>query len=202
MSIGTLRKQPLFFSLAGFHRISVAGYNKLVELGELTSQDRVELLNGYMVQKMPQNPPHSNASTNLEDILGRLLPAGWIRRTEKPLTLQESVPEPDIAIARGDRGAFSQRHPIASEIGLIVEVSDTGLPIDRADKGAIYAHSNLPIYWIVNVIDRQIEVYTDPQPNEPEPAYATRTDYKPGDSVPFILDGQAIARIPVNDIIS
>jgi len=202
MSVVTIRKPPVFLALAGFHRLSVAAYTKLVELGELSSQDRVELLNGYMVQKMPQNPPHSNASTNLEDVLSAVLPAGWLRRTEKPLTLKDSVPEPDVAIARGGRGAFAHRHPLASDIGLVVEVSDSSLPIDRVDKGLIYAENGLPIYWIVNVVERQIEVYTDPRPSDPAPAYATRTDYKPGATVPFILDGQLVANIPVIDIVS
>jgi hypothetical protein len=116
-------------------------------------------------------------------------------------TLGESEPEPDAILARGDANTFAHRHPGPADIGLLVEVSDSTLGFDRVDKGRIYAGASLPIYWIINVIDRQVEVYTDPRPNDPATVYAKRIDLKPGDSVPFILDGQLIAHLAVSDLL-
>jgi Uma2 family endonuclease len=201
MSVGAAPPLPAYFAHAGFRLLSVAEYHKLMEIGILTEHDRVELLEGHMVNKMSQNPPHSNSGTNAEETLRENLPQGWRLRAEKPVTLADSEPEPDIVIARGTRITYASRHPGPGDIGLVVEICDSSLTVDRTDMVRIYARANLPIYWIINVIDRQVEVYTDPRPNDPVPAYATRTDYKAGDSVPFILDGQVVAQLPVNDLL-
>jgi hypothetical protein len=83
----------------------------------------------------------------------------------------------------------------------VAEVSDSSLAFDQIDKCRSYARANLPIYWILNLVDRQVEVYTDPRPADPVPSYATRTDYRPGDSVPLVLDGHAVAQTPVDDLL-
>jgi Uma2 family endonuclease len=183
------------------HKWSVADYHRFIELGILTEDDRVELLEGNVVNKMPPNPPHSNTVSNVHEVLGANLPSGWRLRSENPITLVDSEPEPDFVFARGDRSTYRTRHPGPDDIGLVVEVSDTSLAIDRAEKGRIYARSNLPIYWIINVVDRQVEVYSDPRPNDPVPSYATRTDYGSGDAVPLVLDGQLVAQLPVDDLL-
>lgn len=131
----------------------------------------------------------------------RVLPADWELRSEQPITLADSEPQPDLVLARGEYTKYRTRHPGPADIGLVVEVADTSLPVDRNDMGRIYARANLPVYWIINVVDRQVEVYTDPRPADPVPAYAARTDHRPGDSVPLVLDGQNIAQIPVDDLL-
>ncbi|HVK17875.1 MAG TPA: Uma2 family endonuclease, partial [Fimbriiglobus sp.] len=93
------------------------------------------------------------------------------------------------------------RHPGAGDIGIIIEVSDSTLAFDRRDKGRIYARAGIPVYWVVNVADRQVEVYTDPQPGATPPAYAARTDYPPGQNVPIVLDGQVAATISAADLL-
>ena len=167
----------------------------------LTEEDQVELLEGHMVMKMPPNPPHSNVVSNATEILIVRLPLGWRLRSEQPITLPDSEPQPDFAVVRGDRSTYQSRHPGPPDIGLVVEVCDSSLTIDRIDMVRIYARANLPIYWIINVVDRQVEVYTDPRPNDPVPAYATRTDYRVGDSVPLVPDGQLLTQLPVADLL-
>jgi Uma2 family endonuclease len=201
MSTGIAAHLPTYFTQAGFHRLTVDKYHRMIETGVLTKYDRIELLEGHMVLKMSQNPPHSNSSENADESIRRRLPAGWRVRTQKPITLADSEPEPDVAVVRGDRTTYASRHPGPSDIGVVLEVSDTTLAIDRNDKTRIYARASLPIYWIINLIDRQVEVYTDPRPVDPVPSYATRTDYRPGDSVPLFLDGQTIAQIPVDELL-
>jgi len=189
-------------SYGGFRLWTVAEYHRFIEEGILKEIDRVELLEGYVVKKLAHSLPHDATVQKLNKRLVRLAPAGWEVRIQSAVTLTDSEPEPDAVLASGDESAFDTQHPTASEIGLVLEVSDSSLTIDRKDKGRIYSCANLPIYWIVNVVERQIEVYTDPRPSDPVPAYATRTDYMPGDSVPLILDGTVIAQIPVSDILA
>jgi Uma2 family endonuclease len=176
-------------------------YHRLIDTGFLGEDDPVQLLEGYMVLKMPPKPPHSNTVTRAIRTVVRILPDVWQLRSEQPITLADSEPQPHIALARGDHTTFRVRHPNPADIGLVVEVADTSLSVDRADMGRIYARAALPVYWIINVVDRQVEVYTDPRPNDPVPAYATRTDYRPGDVVPLILDGQLVARLPVDELL-
>lgn len=202
MSVGAVPQLPAYFAHAGFRRLSVVEYHKLIEVGILTEHDRVELLEGYMVNKMPQNLPHSNSGTNAEETLRDCLPEGWRLRAGKPITLPDSEPEPDVVLARGDRSTYRNHHPEPRDIGLVIELADSSLVIDRSDMCRIYARSNLPVYWIINVVDRQVEVYTDPRPNDPVPAYATRTDYRPGDTVPLVLDGHPVIQLPVDELLS
>ena len=83
----------------------------------------------------------------------------------------------------------------------MIEVSDSSLARDRKDKHLLYAHDGIPVYWVVNVVDRRIELYTDPQPDADPPAYATRTDYHPGDAVPVVLDGRTVGTLAVADLL-
>lgn len=201
MSTGTAPAMPLYAAQAGLHRWSVADYHRFIELGILTEDDRVELLEGNVVTKMAHNPPHDVAVQRLTKRLVRLAPTGWEVRIQSAITLADSEPEPDGVVARGDESTFAHRHPQPADIGLVVEVSSSSLQIDRTDKGRIYAQAGLPIYWIINVVDRQIEVYTNPQSVGSSPNYATRTDYHSGALVPLVLDTRPIAQLPVDELL-
>lgn len=200
MSVVTQLNPPAYAAHAGFRRWSVDEYHRFIELGILNEDDRVELLDGNVVLKMAHNPPHDISVQKLTKRLVRVAPEGWEVRIQLAITLAESEPEPDAVLARGPEDTFSTRHPHAPDIGLVVEVSASSLPIDRSDKGRIYAQAQLPIYWIINVEERQIEVYTDPKSSDPIPAYAARIDYKVGESVPLVLDGKLVASIPVSEL--
>jgi Uma2 family endonuclease len=133
---------PYQGTMAGFRRFSVAEYHRLIQLGILTEDDNLELLEGYLVHKMSRNPPHDAAIQKGNKKWLRLLPAGWDLRVQSAVTLSDSEPEPDFAIVRGDEAAYATRHPTAADVGLVVEVSDSTLPGDRDDKGRIYARRN------------------------------------------------------------
>jgi hypothetical protein len=125
----------------------------LIQTGILTEGDAVELLEGYVVLKMPRNPPHDGAIQRLQRRLFRLLPAGWDMRIQSDVTLSDSEPEPDLAVARGDDTTYGARHPGPADVGLIVEVADSTLATDRTDKGRLYARAGVVIYWVVNLPD-------------------------------------------------
>ena len=174
-------------------RLSVAEYEDLGRAGILAEQDKVELIDGWVVQKMSRNPPHESALVNLLEWLMGNRPPGWQVRCQNALVLPASVPEPDHAVVRADPDRYRGRHPTAADAGLVVEVSDSSLHLDRTDKLRIYARARIPAYWIVNVVDGQIEAYARPAGD----AYAQRQDYRPGEAVPLVLDGVHVGDVPV-----
>lgn len=193
--------QTALAALSTFRRITVAEYHELIRLNFLTTEDRLELIDGYMVNKMPQNDPRASTVDRLDEDLKVRVLAGWRVRTQLPITLANSESEPDAAVVRGDRRTYDHRHPTGSDFGVVVEVADSSLRFDRVIKLPLYAAACIPEYWIVNLIDRQVEVYTDPDPAADPPAYRTRTDYAPGQDVPLVLDRQTVASIPVADLL-
>ena len=187
--------------MAGFRHFSVAEYHKLIEIGILTEDDNLELLEGYLVHKMSRNPPHDAALQLIQETLPRLLPSGWCLRMQSAITLSNSEPGPDGAVVRGDARSYSSRHPGPADIGLVIEVADATLAGDRIDKGRIYARAGIACYWIVNLVDRQVEVYTAPSGPAASPAYAQRQDLHSGDDIPLTLDGVVTASIPVRELL-
>ena len=192
---------PGFVAMATFHRLSVETYEKMVATGLLDSDDRVELLEGYMVQKMPSNPPHEFATTALYRRLDRLAPAGWVARCQHGVRLADSKPEPDVALVRGSERDFAARSPTPADAGLVAEVSDTSLVRDQQDKARIYARDRIPVYWVVNLPDRRVEVYTDPTGPGDAPRYHTLRVFPAGAAVPVELDGAAVGAVPVDDLL-
>ncbi|MFO0800227.1 MAG: Uma2 family endonuclease [Gemmataceae bacterium] len=191
--------QALLASMSTFRRFTVAEYHELIRIGVLTTEDRVELIDGYLVNKMPQNDPHASTVQRLTEDLVRLAPPGWRARTQLPITLADSEPEPDGALVRGDRRTYDRRKPGPADVGVVIEVADTSLRFDRLVKLEDYARAGIPVYWIVNLVDGQVEVYTDPAATPP--AYRTRTDFRPGQDVPLVLDGVAVATIPAAELL-
>ncbi|MCI0457039.1 MAG: Uma2 family endonuclease [Gemmataceae bacterium] len=192
---------PYQGTMAGFRRFSVAEYHRLIELGILTEDDNLELLEGYLVHKMSRNPPHDAAIQKGMKRWLRLLPAGWDLRVHSAITLTESEPEPDFAVVRGDENSYLTSHPAPADIGLVVEVSDWALPGDRDDKGRIYARAGIACYWIVNLTERQIEVYSSPSGPVPDPRFGQRVDYRPGDNIPLALGGTAPIQVAAQDLL-
>ncbi len=181
------------------HRFSVDEYHWMVDAG-FFNRARVELLEGIVVQKMTRNPPHDYSLQAIDDLVTALLPTGWCKRLQSAITLSTSEPEPDACVTRGDRGMYRSRHPGPADIGLIVEVAESSLPEDRA-KARIYARDGIPIYWIVNLVNRQVEVNTQPSGPATSPAYAQRQDFAPGSHVPLVLGGVAVGQIAVADLL-
>ncbi len=179
------------------YRFSVKQYQLLIEVGVLTDDDKVELLEGYVVTKMPRNPPHENAIQRINRTLSRITPDEWQLRCQSSIACSDSQPEPDFAIVKGDDQTFALRHPGPAEIDLAIEVSDSSLTRDRIDKARIYARAGIVEYWIVNLVDRQIEVHTLPVGE----SYTNVQNYTAGQSLPLTLDGVAVAMIAVEEIL-
>jgi Putative restriction endonuclease len=191
---------PTFLNDASIATFSTARYDRMVESGFLTSQDKVELLENYVVLKMPRDPAHDGTLDLVHEAL-RIVPTGWFVRIQQTIALSDSRPEPDFAIVRGNSRAYLSRHPEPADVGLLIEVANTSILRDQRDKARIYARANVVCYWIVNLEDRRIEVHTQPSGPIALPAYASVQNFATGDSIPLILDGAAVASIPVADLL-
>lgn len=139
------------------HRLSVSDYHRLGELG-MISED-VELLRGIIVEKMSKSPLHEFVSQKLLMLLRRLAPDRFDVRPERPLTLIDSEPEPDISVVQGKPEDWLAAHP--SSATLVVEISLTSLLLDRS-KADIYAEAGVPEYWLIRADERLIDVYREP----------------------------------------
>ncbi len=190
-----------YLQQCAFRKFTLDEYHKMIQTGLLMSGEPYELLEGNLVRKMSHGSPHDSAIQALFKRILRALPIGWDVRCQLATTLPTgSEPEPDLAVVRGDENTYWNRHPNPADIGLLIEVSDSSLLIDCHDKGSIYAREAIPIYWVVNVVDRIIEVYTQPNGEGETAAYAKREDYAVGTSVPLVLDGNAVGTIAVADV--
>ena len=186
--------------MATFHRLTVDQYHQMITNGILTEEDPVELLEGYLVTKMPRSPEHDYAISTLSDELSRLVPRTFTLRGQCAATIQESEPEPDLVVARGDRSLYRHKHPGPVDTALVIEVSASSLHRDRTDKARIYARAGIPVYWVVNVIDKVIEVYTQPSGPADAPAYARCDTFAVGTAAPVVLDGNTVGAIPVAEV--
>jgi Uma2 family endonuclease len=182
-------------------RFSVARYQRMTETGILTPEDKVELLENYVVLKMPCSPRHDGTIQLITETLGRPIPQGWRLRVQLTIVLPDSQPEPDFAVVRGDARTYFSRHPSTADVGLVVEVADSSLLRDQRDKTRIYARGGIPCYWIVNLVDQRIEAYTQPSGPIAVPAYGAFQTFQPGDTVPLVLDGNTAGAAPAAELL-
>ena len=170
-------------------------YERLVDLG-LFRGDPVELIAGQLVVAEPQGSYHATAVGAADDALRAVLPPGWIVRAQMPVALDaESAPEPDLVVVAGTRVDYRESHP--ARFALIVEVADSSLDFDRQPKGSLYARAGVEDYWIVNLIDRVVEMYRDPGPDASAPYgwryRSAQTLTPPASIVPLALPSVSIA---------
>lgn len=182
-------------------RLSVEQYHAMIQAGILTDDDPVELLEGWLVFKMPKNPRHRATTRIIREALENLLPNGWYVDTQEPITTTDSEPEPDFVIVRGNTRQYLDRHPGPEDIALVIEVSDATLQSDRTSKMRTYARANISTYWIVNLVESQIEVYTEPSGPVKHPNYAQRKDYRLPDAIPLTLEDVEIDRLPLQELL-
>lgn len=139
-----------------------AEYERLIDLGMFVGE-RLELLAGLLVIGEPQSSIHAAIVAHLGQVLTAAFGPGWHARLQGPVAVDDdSEPEPDVAMVTGRPFDYVDGHP--SSAPLVIEIADASLQLDRRLKTALYARARLPEYWIVNLVDRVIEVHRDPQP--------------------------------------
>jgi Uma2 family endonuclease len=142
-------------------RFSRVEYAKLIDLGIFQSGEALELLGGEIIIAEPQTAPHYTAIQKSAKTLETVFGPGWDVRTQGPIGLDdESEPEPDVAVVPGTLEDYSRAHP--SRPALMIEVAESSLQVDRQHKGSLYARAGLADYWVLNLVDRVLEVYREP----------------------------------------
>jgi Uma2 family endonuclease len=182
-------------------RFTVDEYHRMIRDGYFADDEGVELLEGLIFEKMPRDAVHDAAVEIALALLQAGVPAGWRVRPQCAATTTDSEPEPDLAVVRGTPREYLTRHPGPSDIALIVEVSNSSVDRDRTLKATVYARAGIATYWIINLVDRQVEVYSRPTGPAPEPSFADRTDYRAGQAVPLVVGGTQAGEIPVNELL-
>ena len=177
-----------------------AEYDHLVELGVFAGE-HLELLDGMLVVREPQGSPHAAVVGHIAQRLARAFGDGWHPRVQAPLALDDdSEPEPDVAIVTGGHLDYFAAHPTTAE--LVVEVADSSLRLDRRIKSGLYARAGLVEYWIVNLVDRVLEVHRSPQSDPDAPygwSYGAVEALRPPATVTPL--GAPDAVIPVADLL-
>jgi Uma2 family endonuclease len=154
------------------HHWSRVEYDRLIEMGFFQPRDPIELIGGQLIVAEPQGSYHFTALRAVEEALRAAFGAGWDVRGQGPVALDdESEPEPDVAVVPGNFRDYVAGHP--SRPVLVVEVSESSLAFDRDHKGSVYARAGLADYWILNLVDRVLEVSRDPV-QDPAAAFGWR----------------------------
>jgi hypothetical protein len=159
------------------YRLSLDQYKAMIAVGILGEGDPLELLEGFLIPKdrgggpgMSANDAHTLGVDNVVELLILALAPAWAVRGQSAIDLGgihvpaglASRPEPDAVVAAGPRQRYRDHAPDPYELELVVEVADSSLAFDRGDKLGLYASAGIRLYWILNLVDRQLEVYSDP----------------------------------------
>lgn len=145
-------------------KLSVEDYYRMGEAGIFDEDDRVELIEGEIIEMSPIGSFHAGMGARLSEWLMSKLRGRAIGWTQNPIRLgRHSVPQPDFALLRPRTDHYMQSLPTAADVLLVVEVADTSLRTDREIKAPLYARHGLPEYWLVDIVGRCVEVYQAPQ---------------------------------------
>lgn len=154
---------------------SIAEYHKMIATGILRDR-RIQLIDGELIEMSPEAVTHAAYGGSIADYLRKVLSGkAWIREAH-PITINNSEPEPDIAIVKLPKNKYFQNHPVASDIFWLIEISDTTLNYDLNKKKSIYAAANVPEYWVANIKEKKLVVFTQPKNNN----YLTRSELTTG----------------------
>lgn len=183
------------------YRIGLDRYRKMVASGVFKPGEPVTLWQGRLVKPMMPDHTQNFISSLLLERLIEIVESGWVVMPRRLVAISEwSLPEPDFTIVRGRPRDYLERWPDSLDVGLLIEVADSSLAIDRGIKLRAYAQSRLPWYGIINIPDRRVEVYEKPMNLADGPGHAVRCDYLPGQSMPVVLDGDRVGWIAVDEI--
>jgi len=178
-------------------RFTVAEFVRLVDIGFLREDERIELIRGEIAEMSPINVAHASTVSRLLSRLSKLLGHRAILSIQNPVQLDdETLLQPDVALLKPRDDFYGKQHPGAEDVLLLIEVSDSTVLYDRRVKAILYGAAGIIEYWIVNLPERQIEVYREPRAD----GYRVTTRYKPGETLSPLAF--ADVNLDVDDIIA
>jgi Uma2 family endonuclease len=172
------------------HRLDVEAYYKMAETGILKCPERVELIDGEIIDMPPIGSPHAGKVKRLNEAFSHAAPKGTVLvSVQDPLRLDAyNEPEPDLMLLRSRADFYEGRHPSADDVLLLVEVADSSLGYDRTVKLPLYAKCEIPEVWIVDIAGAAIEVFRAPKDGD----YSVRERHADGWLSPSLVSGIAI----------
>jgi Putative restriction endonuclease len=196
----------LLMSGEQLYRMPIDILRNVANLGLLGADDKVVLWDGLLVKKPPRTPSHVCSTHLTWDALNRTVEPAWTVFKGDPLALPngptgyDSEPEPDLNVVRGGIRDYLSGLPKASDAGLVIEVGEAFL---HEDYQALvrYAWAGTPIAWIINLNERNIEVYANPTGPVAPAGYQEMTAYRDGDEIPVVLDGRAVGRLAAVELL-
>jgi Uma2 family endonuclease len=172
------------------HRLTVADYHRLGEAGILGEDDRVELLEGQLIDMSPIGPRHALAVDALNELLVGGVAGRAVVRVQNPITLDSgSEPQPDVAVVRRPWSGYPRAHPGPGDILLLIEVADSSLELDLGAKRTIYARAGIGEYWIVDLTTDTVLLHREPDGD----GYRGVTPVKP----PAVLEVRALTGVAI-----
>jgi Uma2 family endonuclease len=182
---------------AWLYRLTAQQFDRMNQDGTIADVDRVELIEGLLVTKMGGKRPHVQAGNKGFWTLVRILGPGWHIRKDDPVVISEwSKPEPDLVVVRGEVADYDNRDVTAADVAVVVEIADSSLSADQNDMARVSAGAGIPVYWVVNLVDRQVEVYTAPGPA----GYAVTNAFGLNQDVVLVIDEVEVGRIAVAEM--
>jgi len=188
-----LERKRILFAHSGFriynsvlsltrvhHRFSIAEFERMIQTGILTEDDRVELIRGEIVTKMTVGKEHAAGVNRLTACFSQYVGKLLVLSIQNPVQLPDSEPEPDVMLLKPRDDYYAARLPQPVVILLLIEVADSSLEYDREVKSGLYAENGIGEYWIVNLLEKSLEVYRQPRPAG---GYAELCIYRPCESV-------------------
>jgi Uma2 family endonuclease len=180
-------------------------FSRMVESGLIPSDRRIFLHKGRLYEKMAKTRAHGYVGAGINKAVNHRLPDNWSLWPESTIVLDPTnAPLPDFAVVRGANPldfASPARYPEPADIGLLIEIAVTSLHDDLTTALEQYARASIPAYWVVDVPGRRILVHAEPRVVEGRGEYARVEIYRPGQSLPLVLDGQEIGRIPFDELL-
>ena len=170
------------------YKWTVEDYHQLIETGLLEGKP-VELLEGELIEMSPEGIPHSFTNRSVADYLRTLLKGQAFISEAHPITLDNSEPEPDIAIVRLPNDIYKLHHPYPQDIHWLIEVSNRTIEKDTKEKTVIYARNGIPEYWVIDLPHNKVWVFTQPNLQ----GYLKTEEFTTGNVSPLAFPNIAIA---------
>ncbi len=180
------------------YRLTVRQFETMILDGTIGEDERVELIEGLLVARSRRSRADIVAGNKGLRVLWRMIPAGWHVAKGVPIRVSDwSRPEPDLAIIRGVVEDYDEREVTADDAALVVEIAGASRPADRADMARVYAAAGVPVYWIVNLAEGQVEIFSEPRRD----GYQSHQVLSRGQDVPVVVAGVEAAWIAVADLL-
>ena len=180
-------------------------FSRIVEAGIFGDKPRVFLWEGQIVEwagRTPKGRRHAYALNVLGAFLRSVTPPGWFVEQGQLMEIgKDSLKPADLKIVRGEIDDYRERIPCVHDVPLVVEISDAEIEFDRGELLRAYAAAAVPLYWVANVKDCAIEVYTKPTGPVESPRFESCRFFGPDDEVPVILDGREVGKVAVKDVL-